>query len=253
MGKDPRINDLPISNNYFLTILIMGLYVLFVLKIGPQLMAKRKPYDLKKIIQFYNICQFLLNLYIFNICTKWYFLSPNFNWTCMKYDRTFVDASIYKIREIGYLYFISKLLDLLETIFFILRKKFNQVSFLHVYHHTGMIWAAFLYINLFLGTQITTFGYINSLVHVLMYSYYFLSTLELNLNIIWWKKLITRVQILQFFYVSVKLFASIWNNSWCGLPIGYLWLGFLQNLFLTSLFGHFYWRTYIVNERNKNK
>lgn len=32
-------------------------------------------------------------------------------------------------------YFFSKVVDLLDTVFFVLRKKQNQVSFLHVYHH----------------------------------------------------------------------------------------------------------------------
>lgn len=35
-------------------------------------------------------------------------------------------------------YYISKGVEFLDTVFFILRKKFNQVSFLHVYHHCTM-------------------------------------------------------------------------------------------------------------------
>ena len=35
-------------------------------------------------------------------------------------------------------YFISKGIEYLDTVFFILRKKNNQVSFLHVYHHCTM-------------------------------------------------------------------------------------------------------------------
>lgn len=35
-------------------------------------------------------------------------------------------------------YFISKGVEYLDTVFFILRKKFNQISFLHVYHHCTM-------------------------------------------------------------------------------------------------------------------
>lgn len=35
-------------------------------------------------------------------------------------------------------YFISKGIEYLDTVFFILRKKFNQVTFLHVYHHCTM-------------------------------------------------------------------------------------------------------------------
>lgn len=33
-------------------------------------------------------------------------------------------------------YFISKVVELLDTVFFVLRKKQAQVTFLHVYHHS---------------------------------------------------------------------------------------------------------------------
>lgn len=35
-------------------------------------------------------------------------------------------------------YYVSKGIEYLDTVFFILRKKFNQISFLHVYHHFTM-------------------------------------------------------------------------------------------------------------------
>jgi len=38
-----------------------------------------------------------------------------------------------------YCYFLLKVVDLVETIFFVLRKKNSQVSFLHVYHHIMMV------------------------------------------------------------------------------------------------------------------
>lgn len=53
-----------------------------------------------------------------------------------------------------------KIFDLLDTIFFILRKKENQITFLHVYHHAGMIivtWVGTRYLpgghGVFLGNE----------------------------------------------------------------------------------------------------
>ncbi|KAM7343758.1 very long chain fatty acid elongase F-like [Cochliomyia hominivorax] len=251
VGKDPRTYDIPLCNSYYKIISLMVLYVLLVQKVLPEFMANRKPYDLRNIIQIYNILQFLLNSYIFYGLTRWYLYGPSYDWTCMKYDITYVDDTTVHLRKFGFLYFLSKLLDLMETIFFILRKKFNQVSFLHVYHHTAMLYAPFIYFNWFFGTQFTTIGYVNSLIHVLMYTYYFLSATDTKMNVKLWKQIITTSQILQFFYISVKLFVSIRNNSWCGHQIGFLWVGFIQNAFMTAMFGHFYWRTYIVSERSK--
>ena len=36
-------------------------------------------------------------------------------------------------------YYFSKIIELLDTVFFILRKKNNQITFLHVYHHSTMV------------------------------------------------------------------------------------------------------------------
>lgn len=54
---------------------------------------------------------------------------------CMKDEPALVRFTLY--------YFINKLSDLIETIFFVLRKKNNQISFLHVYHHVAVIIAAY--------------------------------------------------------------------------------------------------------------
>lgn len=37
-----------------------------------------------------------------------------------------------------YIYFLAKISELLDTVFFVLRKKERQISFLHMYHHTVM-------------------------------------------------------------------------------------------------------------------
>ncbi len=37
-----------------------------------------------------------------------------------------------------YVFYLSKILDFLDTVFIILEKRWNQLSFLHVYHHTSI-------------------------------------------------------------------------------------------------------------------
>lgn len=44
----------------------------------------------------------------------------------------------------SYNYFALKLFDYLDTIFFILRKKTEHVSFLHVYHHVLISFGAYI-------------------------------------------------------------------------------------------------------------
>lgn len=50
-----------------------------------------------------------------------------------------------------WLYYIAKITELLDTVFFVLRKKDRQISFLHLYHHTLMPVCAFIGVKYFAG------------------------------------------------------------------------------------------------------
>lgn len=50
-----------------------------------------------------------------------------------------------------WLYYICKITELLDTVFFVLRKKQNQITFLHVYHHTLMPFCGFVGLKYFAG------------------------------------------------------------------------------------------------------
>lgn len=46
--------------------------------------------------------------------------------------------------QLSYCYFLVKLLDLFDTVFFVLRKRTRQISFLHVYHHVLILIGAYI-------------------------------------------------------------------------------------------------------------
>lgn len=84
-----------------------------------------------------------------------------------------------------------KLLDLLDTVFFILRKKQNQVTFLHVYHHASMVGFVWIGVRFFAGGQITSVG--NS---IFLISCFFIVTGKLIFFLLllqaWWMRSSTR-------------------------------------------------------------
>lgn len=45
---------------------------------------------------------------------------------------------------LAYGYFLLKIYDLVETLFFVLRKKQSQVSFLHLYHHIMILFFTYI-------------------------------------------------------------------------------------------------------------
>lgn len=93
-------------------------------------------------------------------------------------------------------YFLLKVADLLDTVFFVLRKKSNQISFLHLYHHTGMVLLTWNATKFMPGGHAVFTGFINSIIHVVMYAYYLVSAFNPEYkNNLWWKKYITQMQI----------------------------------------------------------
>lgn len=146
-----------------------------------------------------------------------------------------------------YAYFINKIMDLLDTVFFVLRKSYKQISFLHVYHHVLMV--SFCYIIMrFYGTggHFNAIGMINAFVHTAMYFYYFLSSFYPGIKMsIWWKKYITITQLAQFviffFHATFVLFFS----EGCGFPSILLHIVILQAVVMIYMFGNFYINAYI--------
>jgi elongation of very long chain fatty acids protein 4 len=52
-----------------------------------------------------------------------------------------------------YVFYLSKILDFLDTVFIILEKRWKQLSFLHVYHHTSIFLVSLSLIPPSLPTQ----------------------------------------------------------------------------------------------------
>lgn len=57
----------------------------------------------------------------------------------------------FQMARAVWLYYMAKVIELLDTVFFVLRKKNSQVSFLHLYHHTLMPMCAFVGVKYFAG------------------------------------------------------------------------------------------------------
>lgn len=150
-------------------------------------------------------------------------------------------------RYVHYAYFINKILDLLDTVFFVLRKSYKQITFLHVYHHVMMVLVCHLIMRFYgTGGHFNSVGMINSFVHTVMYFYYFLSARYPGVKVsLWWKKYITLIQLIQFVIIFVHASIVLFKKD-CDFPSSLLLLQILQAALMMYMFGKFYVKTYIT-------
>ena len=168
---------------------------------------------------------------------------------CLDIDYTTDDPDAMRILNVMWWTHIVKLVELVETVFFVLRKKQSQISFLHVYHHTSTLFLSWVGVK-YVGGGMVSFSYVlNHSVHVLMYSYYFLALfgprMQKALQPV--KRLLTLVQMIQFVLMLTQCSVAIVNH--CPIPNAILML-FCPNIALNLyLFAKFYRTTYLKKRK----
>ncbi|XP_067640855.1 very long chain fatty acid elongase F-like isoform X2 [Eurosta solidaginis] len=219
-------------------------YLSFVLHYGPKWMEQRKPFNLKYVMRVYNAIQVIANFIIFVCGIQNSYMRKEFSFTCQKVDHTNTEPWMWNLIYLSYGYYLTKYLDLLDTVFFVLRKKNNQISFLHVYHHAGMVFGVYCFMTFLAGSHCTMLGIINLFIHTVMYAYYFVTSVWPTKGSVWWKRHITQLQLFQFGYLMLHFAMSIVNNH-CQHPVIVSFVGLIQNLFMFALFFDFYYRAYM--------
>ncbi|KAJ8918567.1 hypothetical protein NQ315_013072 [Exocentrus adspersus] len=162
----------------------------------------------------------------------------HYNWRCEPCDHSYTPEAL-RIARVVYVYFLAKMVELLDTVFFVLRKKDKQITFLHCYHHTTMAMISWAVVKYYPGGHCTFIGLINSFVHVIMYSYYLLAALGPQVQkFLWSKKYITTIQLVQFCIVFVHTSQLIFTD--CGYPKWPVPLALPNIVFFYYLFTDFY-------------
>lgn len=85
------------------------------------------------------------------------FKQDKFEFFCVMEPKNIRTSQGDIVVKVSYFFYFLKAVDLLDTIFFILRKKNNQVTFLHIYHHAGIFTLGYFYMKVFSGGGTATF------------------------------------------------------------------------------------------------
>ena len=103
----------------------------------------------------------------------------------------------------------------------------------------------YMFVRWLPGGHETFGGMLNCLVHVIMYSYYFLATLGPHMQkYLWWKKYLTTFQMFQFFCIFAKSLVLIFGLADCGYPWQFSCISASIMFLFFLLFAEFYVREY---------
>ncbi|CAL8395698.1 unnamed protein product [Boreogadus saida] len=229
-------------------VIVIFLVYLCVLWAGPRLMKHRGPVDLKGVLIVYNFAMVCLSVYMFYEFLVTSRLS-NYSYLCQPVDYSTSPLAM-RMANVCWWFFFSKVIELSDTVFFILRKKNNQLTFLHIYHHGTMIfnwWAGVKYLA---GGQSFFIGLLNTFVHIIMYSYYGLAGLGPHMQkYLWWKRYLTTLQLVQFVLLTTHTGYNLFAE--CNFPDSMNVVVFGYCVSLIFLFSNFYYQSYVSKKVKK--
>ncbi|TMW50635.1 hypothetical protein DOY81_004294, partial [Sarcophaga bullata] len=247
--SDPRTRDFPLMSSPFPTIAISLTYAYFVKVLGPKLMENRKPFELRKVLIVYNLAQVIFSAWLFYESCIGGWLN-GYNFRCEPVDYSYSPKALRTARGCWW-YFFSKFTEFFDTFFFVMRKRYDQVSTLHVIHHGIMPVSVWWGVKFTPGGHSTFFGFLNTFVHIIMYTYYMLAAMGPKVQkYLWWKKYLTVLQMIQFVLVMVHSFQLFFRND-CNYPIGFAYFIGAHAVMFYFLFSDFYKQAYLKREKDK--
>ena len=222
-------------------------FIIAVKFIGPNIMNTRQPFNVKPVIILYNFVMVGVNLWMFFQFGKlgWF---GSYSFKCQPFDAS---PKGMPMNRVSYVYFLTKFVDWMDTIFFVLTKKFSHITWLHLIHHSSMPIYSYMGMRLAPNGHATVSCMLNSLVHVIMYTYYGLACCGDRVKpFLWWKKYITQMQLLQFFLIFLHMCNAFFRED-CKYPPHPFYIMSVLLISFSILFVNFYIQQYMRPKKSK--
>ncbi|NXB59504.1 ELOV4 protein, partial [Struthidea cinerea] len=239
---DPRTEPWPLVYSPLPVTLVFTSY-LSVVALGPSYLRHRRRLGLRALLLIYSLAMVALSSYMFYEARRQDWLlgiqRVAGNVLILGKALSAVPCAAQQMARVCW-WFFSEVLELLDAVFLILRKKQEQVTFLHGSHHGSMLFSWWSGVKHVPGGQAFFIGMLNSFVHIFVYGYYALASLGLRMCWhVWWKRYLAILQLCQFVAIAARSSYNLFTE--CPFPDGFNTSVFLHIL---ALFLHFYYRTY---------
>ena len=240
---DTLIDSWTLMGSPYPLLSIFALYLWIVLKAGPKYMKNREAFNLNNVTRIYNIVQvsgcayFIVNFLKMGV-------TFNLGWQCVPLPKATdeITQETFNFYNWYYSFMLFRIFEFLETFFFVLRKKQHQASFLHLYHHCAVVALLWCYLKYSGGISEVFIGLLNSSVHCVMYSYYFLSSFgNLKPFTTKIKSIITFIQIAQLLAILAHCFRALLSCEASKL----YYIQAINIMFLVGMFMKFYFKNYL--------
>lgn len=200
-------------------------------------MSSRPAFQLKNLLAIYNVICIFLAGYVFGgvMLLKYEKLGT---FSCNVTDTS--DRSL-RYAHFYYIFYIQKFWEFLDTWFFILRKSFRQVTFLHLFHHSSITLVVGFILRFDFAGDVYLPIVLNSFIHVLMYSHYLVTSLGMKS---WWSQYLTSLQLIQFLMIALQSYIAWTSGPTCGYDfVKAILIVYMASMLL--LFGNFFVQKYL--------
>jgi len=152
------------------------------------------------------------------------------------------------IASVLHVFYLSKALDFVDTMFMIVKRNWHQVSFLHVYHHSSIFLVYWLLANAGYDSDIYLTIVLNGSIHFVMYGYYLATAFNVKVPL-FIKKSITNAQLIQFCCMETQGLCLVAGG--CAFPsrITILYMVYISTMLV--LFWDFKRRAYSSSKKAK--
>jgi len=201
---------------------------------------------LTRFVQFHNIFLALLSVWM-GSSMIYYHNKLGYPIWGFDYDET----RDLPMSLVMYVFYLSKYYEFFDTFIMLMKGNLDQITFLHVYHHASTCFVFWWVSNRAPGGDAWWIVTVNSWVHVIMYTYYFLTSVlerKQRAKYLWWGKYLTLIQMIQFAVGIIHSVFCIYYSPYSQFAVR---MQIVDMTILLALFLNFYIRKHCLGDGEK--